>query len=319
MKKIIIVALLFLFFACDEKKNKYDVEVMPVAISIERFDSVFYEMPDAELPKLKQSYPFLFPATVSDSVWLSKKKDTLLQHLYSEVKQRYATTTKLEKELGDVLARIKKYFPKEKKIERVITVISEVDTEAKAIYANPLVLLSLDCYLGGNHIFYESFPSYRQIEFSSQQIIPDVVTNFAMQKVPYPKKDKSLLAQMVYFGKIQYIKDVLLPTRSDADKIQYTTNQINWCKENELPMWQYFVEKNLLYSTDYKNNFRFIEKAPFSKFYLEIDNESPGRTGQWIGWQIVRSFMNNNEVSLQEMLTLDAKTLFEQSKYKPKK
>jgi uncharacterized protein YjaZ len=60
--------------------------------------------------------------------------------------------------------------------------------------------------------------------------------------------------------------------------------------------------------------------APFSKFYLEIDNESPGRVGQWIGWQIVRSFMENNpQVTVQELLLMDAKQIFEKSKYKPKK
>ena len=60
--------------------------------------------------------------------------------------------------------------------------------------------------------------------------------------------------------------------------------------------------------------------APFSKFYLEIDNESPGRIGQYIGWQIVRSFMENNpKVTVQQLIKMDAKTIFEQSKYKPKK
>jgi uncharacterized protein YjaZ len=75
----------------------------------------------------------------------------------------------------------------------------------------------------------------------------------------------------------------------------------------------------LLYDTDSKLPSRFITPAPFSKFYLEIDNDSPGRVGQWIGWQIVRSFMENNEISVQEMLKLDARELFERSRYKPKK
>jgi hypothetical protein len=35
--------------------------------------------------------------------------------------------------------------------------------------------------------------------------------------------------------------------------------------------------------------------APFSKFYLEIDNDSPGRIGAWIGWQMVRSYMKNKQ------------------------
>jgi hypothetical protein len=33
---------------------------------------------------------------------------------------------------------------------------------------------------------------------------------------------------------------------------------------------------------------------------LEIDNETPSQVGGWMGWQIVRSYMN--EVSLQQLL-----------------
>ena len=60
----------------------------------------------------------------------------------------------------------------------------------------------------------------------------------------------------------------------------------------------------------------FVQK---SKFYLGLDAESPGRVGQWLGWQIVRSYMENNDTSLKEMLALDAKTIFDKSKYKPAK
>jgi energy-coupling factor transporter ATP-binding protein EcfA2 len=101
--------------------------------------------------------------------------------------------------------------------------------------------------------------------------------------------------------------------------IGYLPEQITWCQENESYIWRYFIEKELLYSTDSKLPNRFTNMAPFSKFYLEIDNESPGRVGQWIGWQIVRSFMQNNKVSMQEMIKMDAKELFKKSKYKPKK
>jgi uncharacterized protein YjaZ len=75
----------------------------------------------------------------------------------------------------------------------------------------------------------------------------------------------------------------------------------------------------MLYSDDQKLKNRFINLAPFSKFYLEIDNESPGRVGAWIGWQIVRSFAENNQVPIEELLKMNAKELFEKSKYKPKK
>jgi hypothetical protein len=54
-------------------------------------------------------------------------------------------------------------------------------------------------------------------------------------------------------------------------------------------IWRYFIDKQLLYSDDQKLIPRFINPAPFSKFYLEIDNESPGKV-ELIGWQIVNSY-----------------------------
>ena len=101
--------------------------------------------------------------------------------------------------------------------------------------------------------------------------------------------------------------------------MHYTEEQLKWAQENEAYIWMYIIEKELLYSTDPELNNRFINPAPFSKFYLEIDNESPGRIGQFIGWQIVRAYMQNNPVPLHEMLLKDAKSLFEESKFKPDK
>ena len=75
-----------------------------------------------------------------------------------------------------------------------------------------------------------------------------------------------------------------------------------------------------MFSTDSKLPGRFINPAPFSKFYLEeIDNESPGKIGQYIGWQIVRAYMENNNVSLNELLITTTEDIFNNSRFKPRK
>ena len=51
----------------------------------------------------------------------------------------------------------------------------------------------------------------------------------------------------------------------------------------------------------------------------QAHNQSPGNIGGYIGWQIVRSFMKQNDVSLQKLITMDAQRLLDQSKYKPRK
>lgn len=303
--------------SCDKKsKIEKDVENIPISVKVERFDKIFYETPAANLLQIKQKYPYLFPVATPDSVWVNKMKNPLNRELYTEVQKKYSNFEKVNTDLDHLFRHIKYHFPKTK-IPKVITLISEMDYRNKAIYADSLVVISLDLYLGKTHKFYQ-FPEYLKQNFEQNQIMPDIVSSFAVSKIPNIS-DKTLLSRMLCSGKELYLKDVLLPDITDAEKIGYTPQQIMWCQENESYMWRYFMEDKLLYSTDSRLLNRFINTAPFSKFYLEIDNDTPGRVGTWIGWQIVRSFMKNNEVTLQQVLQMDAMELFQKSKYKPKK
>lgn len=319
MKKFTILLFFATIFIACEKKDKVQekIDEIPVKLEVERFDKLFYETNPDELPELKQKYPYFFPEGNEDVVWTDKMKDPLLKELHSEVQRQFGDFSKERNDLEELFRHIKFYFPKTT-VPKVITLISEVDTQAKAIYADSLLLISLDTYLGKDHRFYVDFPNYQKMSFEKSQMLPDVVSDFSMRVIP-PPTDRTLLSQMIYFGKELYLKDLLLPKLSDDVKIAYTPEQIEWCKDNEGYVWRYFVDEKLLYDSDPKLGGRFINPAPFSKFGLEIDNESPGRIGMWIGWQIVRSYMQNNDVSLQQLLQTDAKEIFDNSKYKPKK
>jgi gliding motility-associated lipoprotein GldB len=318
MKRILfLIALTITFVGC-EKKSREDkaIEAIPIKFQVERFDKRFFETKPADLGNLKKEYPYFFPNGNDDRVWLEKMKNPQWIELYAEVQKKYSNIESVQSELENLFKRIKYQFP-ETQTPRVITVISDMDYTNKVIYADSLVIISLELYLGKTHKFYQ-FPEYIKLNFEEKQIMPDVVYSFSLNKIS-PLTDNSLLSQMIYSGKQLYLKDVLLPDYTDADKMGYTADQILWCQENENYIWRYFIEKEMLYSDDQKLKNRFINLAPFSKFYLEIDNESPGRVGAWIGWQIVRSFAENNQVPIEELLKMNAKELFEKSKYKPKK
>lgn len=316
--KIYLFSIVFCFFflSCDKKnRTENTISTIPLEIKVERFDKIFFETPSKDLEKVKKEFPFFFPQGNDNSVWLNKMQDPMWRALYTEVQKKYADFEPVKVELESLFKHIKYYFS-ETKTPKVITVISEMDYNNKAIYADSLVIISLELYLGKNHKFYQ-FPNYIKQNFEQKQIMPDIVSSFSKRKIA-PVKDKKLLSQMIYFGKQLYLKDLLLPNYSDAEKMGYSPEQITWCQENESYMWRYFVEKEMLYSDDQKLIPRFINPAPFSKFYLEIDNESPGQVGAWIGWQIVRSYMKNNEESIAGLLKADEKEIFVKSKYKPK-
>ena len=318
MKKYLFLVVFCLFILSCDKKNKVEsaVTAIPLEVKVERFDKIFFETPPQDLEKVKKQFPFFFPPGNDNSVWLSKMQDPLWRELYTEVQKKYGDFEPVKLELETLFKHIKYYFPKTK-TPKVITIISEMDYKNKAIYADSLVVISLELYLGKNHKFYQ-FPNYLKQNFEERQIAPDVVSSFSAGKIPRVL-DKDLLSQMIYSGKQLYLKDLLLPDYTDAEKMGYTPEQITWCQENESYMWRYFIEKEMLYSNDQKLISRFINPAPFSKFYLEIDNESPGQVGAWIGWQMVRSYMINNDVPLVDLLKTNAKEIFVKSKYKPKK
>jgi gliding motility-associated lipoprotein GldB len=318
MKKFIIVPLVLLaLYSCDKKsKVEEAVEEIPVEIKVNRFEKAFFETKPQNLDNLKSKYPFFFPPGVEDKVWIEKMENPLWRELYQEVEKKYSNFEKQTDEIEDLFKHIKFYFP-EAITPKVYTVIAEMDYNNKAIYAKDKLIIALELYLGKEHRFYE-FPKYLKQNFEERQMMPDIVSSFAFRTIP-PTTDKTLLSYMIYYGKELYLKDLLLPDYTDADKIGYLPEQINWCQENESYMWRFFIDENLLFDSDSRLPNRFINLAPFSKFYLEIDNESPGRVGQWLGWQIVRSYMDNNDVSLQEMLKSDPKLIFDKSKYKPKK
>lgn len=315
---LLSIVCCFFFWSCDQKsKVEKAIEETPVTdIKVERFDKLFFETLPKDLPKLKRQYPYFFSPQINDTVWLNKMTAPIWREVYTEVQKKYPTTERIQNEVEDLVQHLKYYFPKTK-TPKVITLISDMDYANKAIYADSLVIISLELYLGKEHRFY-TFPKYIKQNFEERQMMPDLVNSFSTGKIA-PPRDKNLLSLMVYFGKQLYLKDILLPEYSDAEKMGYTPEQILWCQENESYIWRYFIEKEMLFSDEQKLASRFIDPAPFSKFYLEIDNDSPGQVGSWIGWQIVRSFMANNEVTVNQLLQMDAKEIFEKSKYKPKK
>jgi gliding motility-associated lipoprotein GldB len=313
---IIVVASLMLSCKTDSKLEQ-DISKINTDVTIERFDQLFANAKPNDLPQLKKAYPFMFSKRYDDSVWIDRLNDTLQKQLNAEVNKIHGYFEKTKEEIHDLFQHLKYYY-KSFKTPRVITVISDVDYRNKVIVTDSMTLIALDTYLGANHFYYYDIYEYIKQNLKPSQIVPDLATQYAQQYISQSRR-KTLLDEMIYFGKILYFKDVMLPNISDQEKMGYTKAQLDWTQDNESNIWRHFVEKELLFNTDSKLASRFINPAPYSKFNLELDSESPGRLGQYMGWQIVRAYMKNNDVTLLQMLGTTAENIFNNSKFKPRK
>lgn len=318
IKKVIFLFFALAIISCNQQSRvEKEIAEVPVDFEIVRFDQKFADVTVETLPDLKSEYPFLFPERYSDSLWIARVNDSIQHELNTEVDKMYSDFSDKEDELHKLLQHIKYYFPSFEP-PTVITLTSEVDYRNKVLVSPEYLFISLDTYLGQEHPFYMGIQTYLKKNFEPHQILPDVANGYAEKYVPRPDS-KTFLAHMLYYGKILYLKDLWLPETTDEEKIGYTKEELEWARDNEEPIWRYFVERQVLFDSDTELYSRFLYPAPFSKFYLELDNESPAKVGQFIGWQIIRQYMDRNNVSLDEMLRTDAETIFNKANYKPKK
>lgn len=314
--RFLFISLLFYSCSTDVKKELIDVTNIKVNFDVDRFEQKFYTSNASNIDDLKKEYPYLL-SSAQDSVWVNRIDNEDEQYLFKESQKVFGDFSDSKKQLKNLFKHIKYYNPKFE-APKVITHISDLDYEYPVIYADSLLFVALDMYLGKDNVVYKDFPSYISQGFDKDNLSVDVAKDIINRSFPKPKGRK-FLDKIINEGKSLYLLDSYLPLISDEQKINYSIDKMEWAKMNELNIWKYFIENELLFSNDSKLDGRFIDVAPFSKFYKQFDQESPGRIGVWIGWQIVRSYMKNNDVTLQELLRTSPDIIYKKSKYKPKK
>lgn len=319
MKNIYVCCLIaFTFFNCQEDSAvASEIAKIEINFGVERFDEIFAKAEPKDLKRLKTTFPFLFSKRIPDSVWINRMNDTLQQQLFQAVDHQFDNFKSTKEELSRLFQHLK-YYEKSFSMPRVVTLTNDVDYRYPVIVTDSLALLALDNYLGSDHEFYGSIPEYITANMTKDQLVVDLADEYAKRLI-FPNEKKNFLEEMVFFGKALYFKDKVIPFKSDFEKMGYTQSQLEFAIVNEHMIWTHFVQNEMLFSNDNTLVSRFVAEAPFSKFYMDIDNQTPGRLGQYMGWQIVRAYMNNNDVGLLELMETDPMEIFNNSNYKPSK
>jgi len=327
---------IYLFFltaalltACNRHK-KIDVSNIHIDVTVERFDKDFDAMRTKPMPVqaafLKNKYGIFYQAgSINDTAYYQVLRDMFKGQAYHDLKHDvdsiYPDMDKQNAELTDAFRRIKYYYPQQK-LPRVYSYFSGF--EAQTSIGDGYYAIGLDLFLGANSRFYpaltKAYPHYLSRNFTPDNITPRVVEGVVRENM-FPENDdnKSLLAKMIYNGKIMYFMDQVLPDVPDSTKIGYTDAQLKWCNSFESNIWGYFLDENLLYETDYPKIQKYLTVAPFTPG-LGDKNDSAPKLGIWTGWQIVRKYMDKHpEVTLQQLMAdNDDQKILNDSKYHPK-
>ncbi len=315
IKLFLLFVSLFALASCD--RTEREIAQIPMEVKLLRMDSIFFHTPAKELPLVKAKYPLFFPENTSDEEWAEKQADSLQKELFTEITKTFGDFSQQKKAIKNIYQHVKYYFPHFTPA-KIVTLTSDVDYPSRVIYADSLLLIGLDNYLGAKHPFYVDIEGYIAQELDQKYLPTDVALSLARAIIPL-QRNTTFLDAMIYEGKLLYLAQQFLPKTPEEDLLKYTSEKYEWAVENEAQIWRYFIDKQLLYSTEKKVQNRFIDLAPFSKFYLDLDNQSPGSIGKFIGLSIVKQYMQKHPIPLSQLGSIPAEELFKDANYKPKK
>ena len=314
------ICFLFLLQACKNDPFEVSLDSVDSKVEVKRFDQAFFDCdrknPDTCIFTLKSEFSPFFQQG-DRRFWRLQRNDSLLNSLSRKAKTIEDQFEDALELAVDVLKRYKYYYPKAPN-HTVYTYLSPLDFEFPLFIADSLVFIALDQYLSSTSTFYASRPSYQSFRKDSKFISLDLAEELARMHNLRNQDTRDLLSDMIYEGKLVYMSRALEPYRAENDYLRYSKEDWEFCMANEADIWSYLIEQNLLFSSDEDVKRRLILPAPFSKFYLPIDAESPGEIGRWVGYRIICSLMENEDMSLQEMMQLkDARWILKNARYKP--
>lgn len=178
-----------------------------------------------------------------------------------------------------------------------------------AVYPSDTHLgIGLDFFLGKEHPIVQRldpqvFPAYLREKMDPSLLVCESLRGWLLvhhQEAHYD--DQNLVSTCVYWGKMMYLLDLMLPETSDHLKMGYRPEEQRWCEQNERNLWIAFSQEQTAYETRRFEVNRWIVDGPFTRAD-GLPQETPARAGVWIGWQIVRDYMaRNKELSPQDLL-----------------
>ena len=322
--KLIYPFFFFLFLSCCtniEKQNE---------INIYRFEDILFNSNEDNIVANRQEwesqigqfsdvyYSFLTRENdfnLINSALLSFINNDDMMEVYDSIQVKFKNLNESELELSKAFLNFNNFFP-EFSNPRIVSMFSGFNYGV--IVQDSIIALGLDFYLGDKSIFYQRLndPEYLKYQKQLKFLVPNVMEAWYDSFFTHTNKNVNFLSQLIYKGKIMFLLSKTMPDISMDRLLRYSISDLSWCKKSEASIWAFLIENDILFSTKQKDYRTYLNHAPFSK---GMPQDSPSRIAYYIGYEIVKSYMQKNrDVTLNELMNdTDYNSILNKSKYKP--
>ena len=326
-----VLVLVLVNLSCSKSagyKKKLDVpykKMEPKEVGIVEFNKALFAIDTANFEEgyraiLPQFSDFLIEEPDEEEIGYMKEfvTDTFMLRINKLVDETFPNIKIVEDEVRDVYQHYRYYYPEWMPQPTYAYVVGYYYNRPISI-SDECVMIGLDFYLSNKDLIYDriGFPRYQSRRMQPIALTRDLAEEFYYHTYGNGVNQKSVLAEMVEHGKKLYFIEAMNPSLPDSVILGYSRQQMEWAEDNEGAVWAAVVGNNMLYNNVLDQKRMLFNDGPFTAAF---GNDSPARLGDFMGLQIVRSFMSNNDETFTEMMKLtDYQDVLERSQYKPRK
>jgi hypothetical protein len=225
-------------------------------------------------------YPQLYQNFYANMIRAGKKEDVLVSRLpisvksnlksfvndstirifLSEVQREFPDFENYKIEIAKGLNRCENIFKYRYPKMKIGTFFSLFNADVHEF--DSIIWIGLDMYLGADNevtklLPNESLPQYIKDKMDKKYIVSDVLFGHLMTH-HYQYLGDDLLSKAISYGKIAYLMELILPDEQKENKFRYSKKELDWCQKNEKYIWQYIIDRELLYEKKCKKNKLFF-------------------------------------------------------------
>ena len=318
IRKFSLLLLLFGLFSCKEDPYKVDLENVKHIVRYHNLDSAFrYAHSNQQLKLitelLKEDFDlsqFCFPyalqvSTKTDSAFLNGLQRTYAHPFNKKVSQaldqrskwRYTTFERIEAGLK----RLHYLAPKTPVAKDIYFTYTQF---AASAYASPkAIVLGQERYLGPTHGIIASLPAQQFYGWIKEGMAPQYATSDALliwlSTNVLKATDENLASEMIRWGKLLAILEIISPEVQMHKHLRYSEADYQWALKAERGFWEYLVDQQFLFKTDQELNMNLLNEGPYT---IGLPQESTDRMGRFLGYRIVKQYIEANEPSISALL-----------------
>ncbi len=309
-----------LISSCANDPLDVDASDVKVNIGFVNMDSIWSESKGQDFLKADADFRARIPemyeyelgyclriGRISDTALINSltqfKNDPFMSRVEKAIQREFKDLSVVKKEMIDGFRHVKYHLPKAKMPTNIVFMNSVFTSSAFS--SQKEIGIGLERYLGENSPVIKDLPNdmffaWIKEGMDRRYLVRDAFSSWIMTHY-IAETDGNLAEHIIRWGKILYLTEAAIPDAPESIIPRYSEQDYTWALENEYALWKYLVDQKMLFKIDELNKTNLLNEGPFTP---GLPEKGPDRLGQFLGWRMVRKYMEVKDITVEELMNV---------------